>query len=251
MVPGVKQERRDVMPSQIQLYGEILDLETQFRADLAQVPRLTEEERQALLKRLRQGDMQARDAFVNSFLGYVVKVARKFTLQHQEHPHRVEFLDLVQMAMLAILERVDRALEHPCPIGYLNRVAECALLAYCQNHTSLIVLPHGHKRQELPVIPSISLENQTVDGDFPFEERLLTEVKVSEPERDFTPLYTALEKLTSNQREWITCLFGLGCAPETFTEIAVRRGVNKKSSTAKRKAIKRLEQLLEPYYASA
>src|SRR5712692_281986 len=111
-------------PSQTALYGEILSNEERYHCDIDGIPCPTFEEEQGLIKRARAGDTDAREALVLSCLGYVKTVARKYAVICAAWgKKRIEYLDLVQVGNLTLLECFDKAIVHPCPYGYLKRAA--------------------------------------------------------------------------------------------------------------------------------
>jgi hypothetical protein len=244
--------------SQTVLYGELLDSEQQFRVDVDQLPRYTEQERQALIDRAREGDNEARNAFALSFMGYVTTVARRYVNKHMDlydfSSSRVEFLDLVQDANYIILEYMGKALRHPNPIGYLHRTIDGRIMNFLKTRTGMIVMPQDYK-DTAPVVESL---------DAPLDESNLTlngvlscDLDFREKQKDYSPVYHALDELTAFEKEIVLCVHGIGCASETLTEIMNRKRraegkrpvkSNKVSDSSKRRAMAKLQKLLGPVY---
>lgn len=65
-------------------------------------PLLSEDEEKALLVKIKQGDMEAREKFIESNLRLVVSVAKKFL------GRGVSFLDLVQEGNLGLMKAIDK-----------------------------------------------------------------------------------------------------------------------------------------------
>ncbi len=65
-------------------------------------PLLSEDEEKALLVKIKQGDMEAREKFIESNLRLVVSVAKKFL------GRGVPFLDLVQEGNLGLMKAIDK-----------------------------------------------------------------------------------------------------------------------------------------------
>ncbi len=246
--------------SQSAQFGLLLTDEEQFRKEILSLPRYTEAERRLLFDRARQGDRDARERFLLSFTGYVVSVARRFA-QINESSHRIEFLDLVQIGRLALLERLDKALESPNPIGFLNRVASGAIISFCLTGGSLIRSPRDRKGpQPLKPCDSLSAPVRKSDGTIgeqTFEDVLVSELRLPEPEAEdmYAELYQALDVLSDGCREVITRLYGLGCAPESLTDIMESRVLARGDSVEgkhvcsvglRNRALKKLRVVLEP-----
>jgi len=206
----------------------MLMAEQQYRAEIARLPRWTERQRQELVEGARKGDTQARDSLILSCVGYVVGVARKYAVICAAAASPIEFLDLVQIGNVTIVERMDKALAHPNPIGYLYKAASGAIIQYCQTRSSLIVTPKDNKGKPLAPMEMQRLDVPTSRND---EEQRLghevlsTETRFPKPESeiegDYRMLYTTVASLPARQQETITRHYGLECVPERLTEIGI------------------------------
>ena len=78
----------------------------QYRSEVLRLPRLTRSEESELVCRARNGDTQAKEALIQSCLGYVASVAYRYVcyMQHDD------YLDLVSVGNLAIVECFEKAL---------------------------------------------------------------------------------------------------------------------------------------------
>ncbi len=204
-------------------------------------------------------DLEARNDFALSFSGYVVSVARRYALAYGSFSPRIEFLDLAQMAHLAILERMDRALEHPNPIGFLHKTIAGVILDFCRTRASLITSPRDHDGPQ-PLMQFDSLDTPGFGDDedgYALNEVTCTELHFPGPERDYSSLYQAIDELAEDYQDIVVHLFGINCAPEPLADIMRRqcsvkgKPYTKLNSSPKRRAIQRLQKILEPVYATA
>lgn len=214
--------------SQVEMYGEILTPETQYRHDIAQLPRRTEAERQALIEQARQGNEQARGEFVLTFAGYITSVARKYANITSALSMRIEFLDLVQVGNLIVLERMENAFASPNPIGYLHKSISGAIITHCHLNKSLIKPGIAKGNKPLPDYEIKRLDAPAGRQDNGKRDRLLVDVLVApetlaQPEKDYSDLHQAIENLPENQRDLITRCYGIDCAPETPYAIAAKK----------------------------
>jgi DNA-directed RNA polymerase specialized sigma24 family protein len=206
----------------------VLTMEGQFHADLTFVSSLLpQEEEVSVVERARQGETEARDALLLMQLPYVRVVARKYAaISSESGHHRLEYLDLIQVGSLALVEHLDQALEHPNPCGYLCRCAAGAIIRYCRKYASLVVTLQGPKGHYLPTFETESLDAPRMTGDG--EEYTLAAVLAStddldqEPaqERDYTPLYRSLDDLSDACSFVVKRHYGFRCAPESLVSVS-------------------------------
>ncbi len=135
-----------------------------------------------------------------------------------------EYLDLVSVGNLAIVERLDRALTVENPVAYLNGVAKLAIRSYCYKHSQLITQQKGK-----PFVWVESLEAPLANGKECLADRLCAQVP--EPQQqpaDCSALYEAISALTPKQRYVILRHFGLdGDAPESIVALSQRLSATK------------------------
>ncbi|GCF10610.1 hypothetical protein [Dictyobacter arantiisoli] len=106
--------------SQTALYGEILTLEQQYTKDLGVVVPLTPDQEQCLLDRALKNDVQAKDEMIVSCLPYVKNIASSYARNYKITSPRIEYLELVQIGNLAIVEKFDDCLNSDQPSGLSN-----------------------------------------------------------------------------------------------------------------------------------
>jgi DNA-directed RNA polymerase sigma subunit (sigma70/sigma32) len=218
---------------------DILTTEELYRSEVRRLPRLSVEEEQEIVRRAREGDENARTALVKSCLNYVGFIAacyRRF-VRHDE------YLDLVGVGNVAVVEHLDRALLMNNPSGYLRSIVKYTVLHYCLTHASLITRPD----RSAPIY-TVSLDAPRDDGQ-PLAQRLAAQEGSSEEERpDYAFLYQALEQLPKHYREVLSRHYGLyGRTPESLYELSRRMSANVKGSIAyltKYRALRRLRTQL-------
>ncbi len=187
----------------------------QYRSDVSQFPRLTRSQEAALVCRARQGDKQAKDELVHICLRYVSLVASRYTcyVQHEE------YLDLVSVGNLAIVECLEKALTAENPVAYLYGVAKLAIRSYCYKHSQLITQVRGKQ-----FVWVDSLEAPIGNSQQCLADQLVAPAQEAQQQpADFTALYEAISTLTPKQREVVLRHFGLdGDAPESIVVLSRR-----------------------------
>ena len=187
----------------------------QYRSEVLRLPRLTRSEEEELVCRARLGDRQAKEELLQSCLRYVASVAYRYVcyLQHDD------YLDLVSVGNVAIVECFEKALTVENPVAYLHGVAKIAVKAYCFKHSGLITHQCGQ-----PFMQVDSLDAPIGNSQGCLANRLTAPEQ--EPQRepaDFAKLYRAISALTPKQRYVILRYFGLdGDAPEPLAAISRR-----------------------------
>jgi RNA polymerase primary sigma factor len=103
----------------------------QYRSEIACLPVLSRAEEAELVRRARLGERQAKDALLQSCLRYVAVVTNRYAcyLQHEE------YLDLVSVGNLAMVECLEKALTVDNPVAYLYGVAKLAVKSYAYRHS--------------------------------------------------------------------------------------------------------------------
>ncbi len=198
----------------------VLSSVEQYRSEVSRLPRLTRSEEAELVQRARQGDREAKDELVQSCLRYVSLIASRYVcyVQHEE------YLDLVSIGNLAVVECLEKALSVANPAAYLYGVARLAIRSYCYNHSQLITQVRGK-----PFIWVDSLDAPIGNSQQCLADRLCA--PVPEPQKqpgDFTPLYQAISTLTPKQREVVLRHFGLdGESPESIVALSQRLSTSK------------------------
>ncbi len=185
-----------------------------------------DEQQRPLIDRARAGDRPAREQIILSCLKPVRREAYRVARFHD-----MDAMDVLEVGNLALVEWVDRALSRPCPFGYLLTAAYRAMRTYCKQYGhSLIKTPLATDGSALPAIAIDSLDCPIgPDQDITLAEVLSEPAQVEQVERDYTPLYQALEQLAPAQRHVLIRLYGLyDTLPQTVAELAAERGENSK-----------------------
>jgi DNA-directed RNA polymerase specialized sigma subunit len=157
-------------------------------------------------------------------------------------PHRVEYEDLFQMAVLAVLRVMDQALEkYEDPYSYIFLAVQRELAEYCLWRSHLIRMPetrdeHGGALYE---------PYEMVDVDCAIEEA----GPLDEQDRDYATLYEAVEKLSGRYKTVIEMRFGLsGHAPTSLWNVsnAITDGKSKTAAGPyQSQALRKLHKYLE------
>jgi RNA polymerase sporulation-specific sigma factor len=211
---------------------------------------LPDEESQALALRACHGDADAKEQLITCCLRYVAKVAAYYA-HFLPIPHD-EYLDLVSVGNLALVECFERAIHSPNPMGYLLAVAKKCIYRHCAYRAELITIPEKeHHRGK--VEPVLSLDMALSGTGWTYQhilaalEDIEQETDAADYEAAFGALDQALDTLTERQRDIIMRLYGLrGYPAERMREQAKRLGQRDKSLYALRdRAMSRLRVALE------
>jgi DNA-directed RNA polymerase sigma subunit (sigma70/sigma32) len=193
----------------------VLSSVEQYFNELAGLPVLSRDEEADLVRRARQGDKQAREDLLHSCLRYVASVTSRYScyLEHED------YLDLVSIGNLAIVERLDKALSVENPVAYLYGVAKLAIRSYCYTHSQLITQVRGR-----PMVWTDSLDAPLCDRKGCLADTLVAQQQLPQQEHsDHGRLYEAIIALTPKQRYVIQRFYGLdGDAPESMASISRR-----------------------------
>jgi DNA-directed RNA polymerase specialized sigma subunit len=105
----------------------------QYRSEVLRLPRFTDSEERDLERRARVGDEQARQQLIESSLQYVARVAWRYLCYVRQD----DYLDLVSVGNLAVVEGIAKALTAAKPGAYLRGVARQAIRRYSLARSSL------------------------------------------------------------------------------------------------------------------
>jgi len=187
----------------------------QYLSEVSRLPILSRGEEAELVRRARLGDSKAKEELLQSCLRYVAFVTSRYTcyLEHEE------YLDLVSVGNLAIVERLDKALTVENPVSYLYGVAKLAIRAYCYKYSQLITQVRGR-----PMVWTDSLDTPLCDRKGCLADLLVAPQHSPQKEQAaFTRLYDAISALTPKQQYVIVRFYGLdGDAPESIASISRR-----------------------------
>lgn len=193
----------------------VLSSVEQYLSEVAHLPVLTRAEEADLVRRARAGDEQAKGALLHGCLRYVASVTSRYScyLEHEE------YLDLVSVGNLAIVERLEKALTVENPVAYLYGVAKLAIRSYCYTHSQLITQVRGR-----PFVWVCSLDAPLCDHKGCLADTLVAPERAPQKEQsEFARLYEAINTLTPKQQYVILRFYGLdGDAPESIASISRR-----------------------------
>ncbi len=207
---------------------EILTSAQQYRHELSLLPRLTSEEERELRDRAREGDRQARARLIESCLRYMAFIAARY----RRYVYHDDYLDLVGVGNLAVVENVEKALMMDNPCAYLSVIARLAIIDYCMTSASLII---KSRYTHTPDPYTGSLDAPIYQD---CEATLLDQIAAPEQEQaeqDYTQLYEAIDTLPEKHREVLTRHYGLyGRQAESLYEMSREMSANPgpKSSAA-------------------
>ena len=212
---------------------ELLTSEEQYRSITKHLPRFTREQEADLIQRARTGDSAAREELIISCLNYVGFIAN-WCARFVYHD---DYLDLVGIGNLVIVENLDKALAKDNPCGYLRKIVKCTVVTYCLTHASLVTRPVK------------SEPTYTVSFDTPVYANTLSQEPVVVSEKaDYTLLYQALERLPQAYQEVLARYYGLYDKPvESLYAHSRSTNKNVKGTVAyntKDRALRRLRILL-------
>jgi RNA polymerase sigma factor (sigma-70 family) len=219
----------------------LLTSQQQYWSELSTLSQLSRNEERELENRTRSGDEEAKAALIEGCLGYVSHLAWKyrFCLLHDD------YLDLVGVGNLAVVERFDKALLVENPSAYIRGIARIAIQEHCRTYASLIT---GRRNEDLRHVESL-------DAPLAGNDLCLYDlIAAAEPEqrkevkRTYRrKLHLAVKKLTEKQQYVIIRYLGWdGVAPESIAKIGER--LSKHGSTVAyghfTRAVKNLQQML-------
>jgi DNA-directed RNA polymerase specialized sigma24 family protein len=212
---------------------ELLTGEEQYRSITKRLPRFTREQEAELVLRARTGDPVAREELITSCLNYVGFIANWYA----RYVYHDEYLDLVGIGNLVIVENLEKALAKDNPCGYLRKMVKAVVLNYCITHASLVTRP------------TYSKPTYTNSLDTPVYANTLTQEPVVVAESpDYSWLYQALERLPKAYREVLTRHYGLYNSPvESLYEMSRKMSRSVKGSVAyltEYRALRLLRQIL-------
>lgn len=200
-----------------------------YRAEIAQLPILRSDTAQHVIERARQGEASAREEFLLGCLRYAWFKA--WSIYRIRRPQHIDVLDLVEVANLAMMEALDRALATSAPVGYLIGVAASAIQRECFYHAPLIQKPEQtlarlskvdpHPTTVVRLDAPVSKEKRTLALHELFVTCAPTEEKSERAlQHQFAPLYAAIKRLPPRQQAVIIRLHGFfGHPAETAAEI--------------------------------
>lgn len=197
-----------------------LPLAQHYLRDIAPYKGWSDEQIVVVTLQAQQGNTQARDDLILSVLNYVEYWASRFVHAYFWSCPRLEYLDLVGVGNVEVVERVDEALTKECPWAYLASRAKYIMWNYCKRYRSLIVTP-SHQ-------PAYHVESLDAPLHDETESTLVDVIAAPEPVRWYASLdiseerlYEALKRLGQRQQDILKRLFGLDVhTPERLAEVS-------------------------------
>ncbi len=239
-----------------------LTARTLYSAEVKQLPILSDEEEQAVIRQAREGDASASAELIHSCLRFAFNEA--WNLYETRQPRHDDLLAFVQMASLMLVEKLPKALAKENPASYLRATIRRHLSVYCTYYSPLIHLPQERAADLAtmvipavvvsldalvpPLLDVLQLPMEIIDIGMPPEER--SEVAEREQrlrQQRLALLYETIETLTPRQREMIVRAYGLyDTIAETNAELGVTGERCKRLAIAnlRKKLSARLPQLL-------
>lgn len=182
----------------------ILTNARQYHHELSLLPRLVPDEERELRNRARVGDEQARSSLVENCLRYVAYIAAHY----KRYVHHDDYLDLVGVGNLAVVEYAEKALVMDSPCAYLFTVARYTIIDYCMTHASLITKSRDSDAPD-PFVGSLDAPISQ-DGHTTLIELLVApKAEQERVDRDYAWLYKALNTLSEKHRKVLIRHYGL------------------------------------------
>lgn len=180
-------------------------------------PPLMEDEEMALLIRVKEGDMDARNTLIIHNLRLVVFIAKKF------ESTKINLEDLISIGSMGLIKGVQTfKIEKNIKLAtYASRCIENEILMHLRKTQK--------SRQELSLDEVLSVDgegNEMMLSDVLSSLEPLSLTKMTE-EEDLKNIYYALNKLNEREREIIILRFGLtGKKALTQKEVAEKLGIS-------------------------
>lgn len=192
-----------------------IDIKARYMNDMEKyIPlvNLPKEQEDMLVEQARNGSQDAKETLILSGLAYVIRVAYTYFLTLATHHD--DFLDLIAIGNLALVEMIDTALTKQRPLIYLLTCAKFAIHHHCYYCSDLITRARNAERKTVRSL-DVLLDS---DVDLPASEESSEEGGTNSVL--YGALYEAISELTERQREAVVRHHGLfGQSEEQFTDI--------------------------------
>jgi RNA polymerase sigma factor (sigma-70 family) len=235
-----------------------LDAVALYARDLQQYHDLPMPRKLELEQLVRQGDEQAKHEIIESALRYTAHVAAFYYSAYGHFLHHDSYLDLVQIANLAMLESFERALKADSINGYLRGTVKRVIRHYCLYRSGMIRVPtHEEWIAKAPRVES--LDAMIGDTEWTYHDVVAAFSEVEQEDQGRTAsrfpkvlgdcLHQAIAGLTEKQREVVMRHYGLDQqVPEPLYAISKRLGLPSNGAWARlRLALKHLRRKLEEF----
>lgn len=215
-----------------------VDLERLYRNDIEYLPKEINIDN-AILDKAREGDKAAQEVIIYSLLSIIIAYATRLQNKY------TRIIDLVSTGNTILVEKMDAALKHPNPCGYLLKFAKGEMLHYSERGWCLITMPTGPGWEPYKMTDIV----QEFGDEFEIEEKPTS----IEQFADNTPLYNSLEALPNEQaKDIIVRLYGLfDQQEETIGDVAGGNSTTKSYQaikTRKLNYLKTTRQFMEKYH---
>ncbi len=227
-----------------ELPAPLLSSEQLYRAELAPLPELTDEQIADLAGRARAGDQQAREALIGDVQHSVDLWARRYHHVFGWASPTLEYAELIGIGNLTQVEQLPQALAKRNPCAYLATWARYALLRCCTSHADARLLSldrplgEGMELTLADLLPALALRLEGEDAASRSVAAALTSQELEQ----------AIGLLTPKQQEVIERLYGLHeHAPERIVQITELCGTKLcegSVSSTRDQALATLRQLL-------
>ena len=198
---------------------------------------LEKQEEALLLKKMKDGDKQAKDKLIEHNLRLVVYIAKRY----ETNPVMME--DLISIGTIGLIKAVGTfdAEKNIKLVTYASRCIENEILMFLRKK--------NRRKQEVSLDEPLNVDydgNELLLGDIlgTQDDLVIQQVYQREDQRN---LQKALQRLDSKERLILKLRYGLGCAETTQKEIADQFGISQSYiSRMEKKILQKLKgQLLE------
>jgi DNA-directed RNA polymerase specialized sigma24 family protein len=195
--------------------ASLLSSEQLYRAELAHLSELTDEQIGELAGRARAGDTQARDALIGDAQHYVELWARRYSSAFSWASPHIDYAELIGIGNLTLVEHLPQALAKRNPCAYLATWARYSMFRCCTCHAGARLLsldrPLGEESTltlaDLLPAPALRLEGEETSPS-------------PAPALSSEELDQAISTLTPKQQEVLRRVYGLQeHAPERIGQI--------------------------------
>ncbi len=112
----------------------VLSSEQLYRAELASLPQLADEQIRDFASRARAGDQQASAALIGDVQHYIELWARRYRNTFGWASPHIEYAELIGIGNLTLVEKLPQALTKRNPCAYLATWARYAMFHFCTCH---------------------------------------------------------------------------------------------------------------------
>ena len=221
-----------------ELENSLLEL---YCKEVARYKKLSKKEECAIIERMSQGDMVARQTLIQSYLRLVVSMAK-----HPKYRHQAEVLDLIQEGNIGLIKAADcfdAGMGNSFAIFATECIKNRMLLFVSKKYDVLLNLDSKvyEDAEEYICHADLVVDEANILGDASFG--MIEDVMIDEERKQRA--YAAIEKLPKREREVVQLLYGVGVRDAmNLQEVAMLLGVSKERVGQMRdSALRRLESV--------